>query len=252
MGGKVLNGSFQLAGQHFFGIDGGPIFKFTPAISLFVNADTEEEVDRLWSVLSPGGNVFMELQEYPWSKKFGWTTDKYGLSWQICLGPRAQKITPFLMFVGPNHGKAEEAIKFYTSLFPNSAIESIERWEAGQGPEVEGTVKRAVFTLFGNEYVAMESKQDHGFNFNEALSLLIDCQNQQEVDFFWEKLSANPTSEACGWLKDKYGVSWQVVPSIATRYMSDSNKERSGRVLQSLLSMKKIDIATLSKAFEGK
>jgi predicted 3-demethylubiquinone-9 3-methyltransferase (glyoxalase superfamily) len=251
MDGKVLNGSFHLGNQQFLGLDGGPIFKFTPAISLFVNCDTEQEVDHVWAKVSPGGNVFMELSEYPWSKKFGWTSDKYGLSWQVCLGPRKHKISPFMMFVGPNHGKAEEAIKFYTSLFPNSGITEIERWAAGNDPEVEGTIKRAVFQLCGNEYVAMESKHAHDFNFNEALSLMVDCADQAEIDFFWDKLSAHPESEQCGWVKDKYGVSWQIVPSDFLRCMKDPNPIKSRRAIDALMTMKKIDIADVKKAFES-
>lgn len=250
MDGKVLNGSFHLAGQQFLGLDGGPHFKFTPAISFFVNCDTEQEVDRTWDRLSKGGSVMMELQEYPFSKKFGWTSDKYGLSWQICLGPQKQKINPFMMFVGANHGKAEEAMKFYTSLFPNSTIGEILRWGPGEEPEVEGTIKRGTFEICGNEYIVIDSKIDHPFNFNEALSLLIDCKDQDEIDFYWDKLSAHPDCEQCGWVKDRYGVSWQIVPTEFTRCMKNRDQKKFLRVIESILTMKKINIATFVKAME--
>jgi len=257
MGGKVLTGSFHLSGQQFLCLDGGPMFKFNPSISFFVNCATEQEVDRTWAKLSEGGSVLMELKEYSFfklsafNKKFGWTSDKYGLNWQISLHPpRKQKITPFMMFVGPNHGKAEEAMKFYTSLFPNSEILDIQRWGA-EGPEAEGTIKHALFQICGNEYAVMESKQAHEHTFNEAISLTVDCKDQEEVDFFWSKLSAHPDSENCGWLKDKYGVSWQIIPTAFTRVMRDSDQSKSQRAMQAVMKMKKIDIATITKASEG-
>ena len=146
MEGKVITGVFELAGQRFMALDGGPVFKFTPATSFFVNCETEEEINRLWQRLSDGGTVLMEFQEYPFSKKFGWLNDKFGLSWQLSLGPRSQKITPFLMFVGEQHGKAEEAINFYTSLFDNSSIDNVLRYSVGEGGQA-GTVQHAIFHL---------------------------------------------------------------------------------------------------------
>jgi len=257
MGGKVLTGSFHLAGQQFLCLDGGPMFKFNPSISFFVNCATEQEGDRIWAKLSAGGSILMEFKEYPsfklaaFNKKFGWTSDKYGVNWQISVHPRKQKITPFMMFVGPNHGKAEEAIKFYTSLFPNSEIQEIQHWGAGEEPEVEGTIKHGRFQICGNEYAVMESKQPHEHNFNEAVSLTVDCKDQAEVDFFWSKLSAHPDSENCGWLKDKYGVSWQITPTAFTRVMRDSDQVKSQRVMQAVMKMKKFDIAAITSAFEG-
>jgi len=252
MGGRVLNGSFLLAGQRFLALDGGPMYKFTPTLSLFVHCDSEKEVDEVWSKLSNGGMVMMELGEYPWSKKYGWTADKFGLSWQVSLGSRPQKICPHFMFVGPNHGKCEEAVKLYTSLFPNSGVKSIARWEAGNSQEVAGTVKHMVFQLNGKEYSAMESKHEHPHNFTEAFSFLVDCKNQEEVDVLSNKLSSDPKFEQCGWLKDHYGVSWQIIPSTLTRYMGDSDPVRTSRVMEVFFKMKRIDIAVLTAAYEGK
>jgi predicted 3-demethylubiquinone-9 3-methyltransferase (glyoxalase superfamily) len=252
MEGKVITGVFELAGQQFMALDGGPAFKFTPAISFFVNCETEEEVDQLWEKFSDGGMALMPLQKYPFSEKFGWIMDKYGLTWQVNLGARSQKITPFLMFVGKQHGNAEEAINFYTSLFKNSSVERVERYGAGEGGGENGTVKHAVFQLNGQEFMAIDSNAAHPFTFTEAISLYVECESQEEVDYFWNKLSADPSSEQCGWLKDKYGVSWQIIPTALTQLMSDPDPEKSKRVMDAMLQMKKIDIAGLKKAYEAK
>jgi predicted 3-demethylubiquinone-9 3-methyltransferase (glyoxalase superfamily) len=252
MEGRVLNGTFELMGQQFFALDGGPIFKFTPAISFFVNGETEAEVDALWRELSNAGLVLMEFQRYSFSEKFGWLKDKYGVSWQINLGPREQKISPFLLFVGEQHGKAEEAINFYTSVFSNSSIENIQRYGAGEDEEeIPGTIEHAIFRLHGQEFMAMDSHRDHPFDFNEAISFYVECNSQAEVDFFWNKLSAEPASEQCGWLKDKYGVSWQIIPEALPRLMNDPDPKKSKRVMDVMLQMKKINVDALEKAYQG-
>lgn len=248
--GSVLTVSFELEGMHFTALNAGPEFSFTPAISFFVNCDTQEEVSALWEKLSEGGSVLMPLQQYPFSEKFGWVEDAYGVSWQLNLGNRPQKITPFLMFVGEQHGKAEEAMQYYTSLFEDSGITTIERYSAGED-EPEGTVKHAVFTLHGQEFMAMDSSMEHAFTFTEALSLYVDCKSQEEVDYLWEKLTEGGEEQPCGWLKDRFGVSWQIIPRALTEMMNDPDPEKSKRVTESMLQMKKIDVPTLERAYEG-
>ncbi len=252
MAGKVITAVFELAGQTFVALDGGPKFKFTPAASLMVNASSPEEVERIWDVLSPGGSVFMPLGEYPFSKKFGWLADKFGLSWQImAASPRKQKITPFLMFVGEQCGRAEEAIRFYQSLFANSAIEHIDHYTEADAGEKPGTVKHAVFQLNGQDFMAIDSGLDHQFNFTEAFSLYVECETQEEIDRLWNALSAVPEAEACGWLKDKFGVSWQITPRVLGDWMLDSDPEKAQRTMDAMLQMKKLDIAALERAHAG-
>jgi len=251
MQGKVLTGVFELNGQQFMALDGGPIFTFTPAISFFVNCETEEEIDELWKKLSENGKVLMELNKYPWSEKYGWTNDKYGVSWQLMLSHQKQHISPALLFTGDKYGKAEEAITFYTSLFPNSSVTAMQKRGPQQAEgEKEGTVEYAAFTLNGQEFHAMEGNQGHTFTFTEATSFLVNCETQEEIDHLWEKLSAVPESEQCGWLKDKYGVSWQIVPTVLNQYLSDPDQEKANRAMQAMLQMKKIDIAKLKAAYE--
>lgn len=245
--------SFELAGQSFMSISAGPLFKFTPAISFLVACKTKEEVDSLWKKLNEGGQALMPLDQYSFSERYGWTQDKYGLSWQIMYyqGEIKQKITPVLMFVGDVAGKAEEAMRFYTSLFKGSSIGEIMRYEKGKGPDPEGTVAYASFNLAGQEFGAMDSAQEHHFNFNEAISLMVHCKDQQEIDYYWEKMSAVPEAEQCGWLRDKFGVSWQITPASMEQMMADKDPERVARVTRAFLKMKKFDLAALERAYRG-
>ncbi|KKW20046.1 MAG: 3-demethylubiquinone-9 3-methyltransferase [Parcubacteria group bacterium GW2011_GWA2_51_10] len=255
--GSVMTIEFELAGQKFVGLNGGPIFKFTPAISFLVACDTREEVDTLWKKLSEGGSVLMELGEYPFSKRYTWLADKYGLSWQIMFAGEKeikQKITPTLMFVGAVAGQAEDAMSFYVSTFkdPGSKIGEIDRYGKGEEGDKEGTIRHASFELFGQEFGIMDSAHKHNFTFSEAISFSVDCKGQDEVDYFWKKLSAVPAAEQCGWLKDKFGLSWQIVPTILLKLLSDPDKEKAGRAMKAMLKMKKIEIAELEQAAEGR
>ncbi len=243
----VFTGSFTLNGQEFMSLNGGPIFSFTPAISFFVSCQTMAEIDHLWEKLSENGTVMMEFQKYPFSEKFGWLADKFGVSWQLNLAGRDQKIAPCLMFVGDKHGKSEEAMHYYTSIFSNSQILQLERYNEQDG-DTPGTVKHAKFILDGQEFAAMDSGFDHQFSFTPAISFFIKCETQEEVDYYWEKLLAGGEAEQCGWLKDKYGVSWQVVPDILSKLLSDPDEDKAGRVMKAMLKMVKLDIDQLKNA----
>ncbi|MBI3379133.1 VOC family protein [Candidatus Gottesmanbacteria bacterium] len=160
-----------------------------------------------------------------------------------------QKITPFLWF----DKEAEEAAKFYVSIFKNSKILNVSRYPK-EGFEVhhmpEGTAMTVEFILEGQKFLALNAGPV--FKFNEAISFVVDCQTQEEVDYFWNKLSAVKESGQCGWLKDKYGLSWQIIPKQLGEMLSDKDPQKAGRTMQAMLTMKKIDIAGLNKAYEGK
>jgi predicted 3-demethylubiquinone-9 3-methyltransferase (glyoxalase superfamily) len=160
-----------------------------------------------------------------------------------------QKITPFLWF----DKNAEEAINFYTSIFKNSQIVSINRYPEGytEGPMagMGGKVLTGVFELEGQKFMALDGGPI--FKFTEATSFYVECENQEEVDYYWEKLSAVPESEQCGWLKDKFGVSWQIIPRQLGELMSDPDEEKASRVMQAMLKMKKINIDELQEAYDG-
>jgi predicted 3-demethylubiquinone-9 3-methyltransferase (glyoxalase superfamily) len=246
--------SFKLYGQAFMAINAGPLFTFNPSISFLIACETKAEVEDLWGRLIGGGTPLMPLDAYPFSEKYGWLHDKFGLSWQIMYaGDREikQKITPTLMFVGDVCGKAEEAINFYASIFHDAKVGDIMRYGAGEEPDESGTVKHAAFTLEGQEFAAMDSARMHDFSFNEAISLLVTCDTQEEIDYYWEKLSALPEAEQCGWLKDKYGLSWQISPGMMDEMMNDTDEKRLARVTKAFLSMKKFDVAALQKAYKG-
>lgn len=251
MEGKVLTAVFSLGEQQFMALDGGPYFKLNPSVSFFVSCATEAEVDSLWHNLAEGGSVLMPLQAYPFSQKFGWIEDKYGLSWQLNLAQSQQKIAPFLLFVGPQHGRAEEAIHAYTALFANSEVDHLVHFGSDAAGEVEGTVQHAAFTLNGQAFMAMDSNLGHTFTFNEAISFYVSCATQAEVDYYWENLSADPAAEQCGWLKDKFGFSWQIIPAALPEMLDDPDPEKARRVMETLLQMKKIDIAALERAQRG-
>ncbi len=155
-----------------------------------------------------------------------------------------KKITTFLTF----KDQAEEAVKLYTSIFKNSRILSTSRYGEG-APGEKGTVMAANFELDGQEFVALNGGPS--FQFSQGFSLLVDCENQAEVDSYWEKLSAGGEPGACGWLTDRFGVSWQVIPRILTEMLSDKDPAKAGRVMNAMLQMKKIDVAQLEQAYEG-
>lgn len=243
--------SFELAGQKFMAISAGPLFKINPSISFFVWCESAEEVEALWQKLSDEGEALMPLDSYPFSKRYGWIQDKYGVSWQLTFvdEKHEQKITPCLMFADEQHGNAEEAIQMYTDIFPDGRIDAIERYTAEQGPE--GMVVHGRFTIGGLGMTAMDSHEPNGFTFNEAVSLMVYCEDQEEIDYYWEKLSAVPEAEQCGWLKDKYGVSWQIVPEAMDEMMRTGTPEQVKRVTEAFLKMKKFDLATLQEAYEN-
>jgi predicted 3-demethylubiquinone-9 3-methyltransferase (glyoxalase superfamily) len=248
--GTAMTVAFQIEGQVFTALNGGPAFKTSPAISFLVSCKTMEEIDELWKRIKVGGNILMEIDMYPFSERYGWVEDKFGVSWQLILAKESQKIAPCLMFAGEKQGKAEEAIHFYTSLFNHSGIERIERYSASEeGPT--GAIKYASFTLNGYQFRAMDSGREVPFRFNEAISFVVNCETQEEVDYYWERLSKDGDKKAqqCGWLKDRYDVSWQIVPLALMEMLSDPDPEKSRRVMQAMLKMKKIDIVGLKQAY---
>ena len=246
---------FDIGGFNFIGLNGGRVSTFTPSISFLAAFNAIEEVEATWANLITGGRALMELDKYPFSERYGWVEDKYGLSWQLMyMGGRKfqQKITPTLMYVGPQCGKAEAAVDFYTAVFNQAKKGEVTRYQEGEGPDAAGTVKHAAFILEGVEFAAMDSAYDHRFNFTEAISLLVRCHTQAEIDHCWERLTAEGGEGGqCGWLKDRYGVSWQVVPDVLNGMLRNPDKEKVARVTAAFLKMKKFDIEGLNKAFKG-
>lgn len=253
--------AFQLAGHSFMAISGGPFFKVDPSISFIINFDpsqdkqAREHLDELWKTLSDGGSALMPLGEYPFSKHYGWIQDKFGVSWQLMLtnpdGEKRPFICPALMFTRDVCGKAEEATDFYLSVFKNTRRGTLARYPDGAEPDKPGTVMFTDFQLEGQWFTAMDSAREHTFGFSEAISLLVRCKDQAEVDEYWEKLSAVPEAEQCGWAKDKYGLSWQIAPAVLDDMMRDGTPEQVDRVVKVLMPMKKLDLAAIEAAYKG-
>lgn len=260
--------SFEIWGHKFTAISAGPLFKFNPAISFMINFDplffkrssspqdeARRKLGEVWAKLVDHGEVLMPLDQYSFSERYGWVKDKFGVTWQLILGkpdgdPRPAVI-PSLMFVGDVAGKAEEAINFYGSVFKDSKMGLSYKYDANQKPNKEGTIMFADFMLEKQWFAAMDSAHEHDFGFNEAISFAVECKTQKEIDYYWDKLSAVRESEQCGWIKDKYGLSWQIVPEVMERMVHDDDPERVARVTQAFLQMKKFDLAELERAYAG-
>lgn len=252
--------TFEVMGYTIQAISAGPYFKITPAISFMINFDPSKNInastriDEVWAKLIEGGEVLMEFGKYPFSDKYGWVQDKYGVSWQLILtdpnGEVRPLVMPSLLFVGDVCGKAEEATDFYMSVFKESKRGQISKYPAGMEPNKEGDVMFTEVNLLGQWIVAMDGGLEHKFSFNEAVSFIVKCECQDEIDYYWDKLSAVPEAEQCGWLKDKYGISWQIVPTLMDEMMKNGTEDQIKRVTDAFLQMKKFDIETLNKAYE--
>jgi predicted 3-demethylubiquinone-9 3-methyltransferase (glyoxalase superfamily) len=241
---------FTVAGLLFTALDGGPHFKPNPSISFFLRVADEKEVDELYHALREGGQDLMPLDAYPWSPRYAWVMDRFGVSWQVMTAPGVTRssVTPSLMYTGARHGRAREAVEAYVAAFPDSRIDDIAHHDTA---ELEGTVKYAGFTLAGQPLVAMDGGPGHAFTFDEGVSLQVMCENQDEVDHFWRTLSEGGEEGPCGWLKDRFGVSWQVVPEAMSEWMTHPDEAARERAFQAMLGMKKLDVAELQRALRG-
>lgn len=257
--------AFELWGHKFMAISAGPLFRFNPSTSFMVNFDplrfetssspksaAREQLDAAWEQLSAGGTVLMPIGEYPFSERYGWIQDRYGLSWQLILtdpeGDPRPPIIPSLLFVGDNCGKAEAARDFYLSVFRNSAPGTLHRYGTGMEPDPPGNVMFTDFQLENCWFVAMDSAHAHNFGFNEAISFVVHCDDQDEIDYYWDQLSAVPDAEQCGWLKDRFGISWQIVPAALDEMMRNGTRDQIDRLTRAFLGMKKLDLAALQAA----
>lgn len=249
--GTVQTVSFTLDWMQFYAFDAGPVFQFNPSISFYVVFETIAEVNEVWSKLAEGGEVLMALDKYDWSEHYGWIKDRFGVSWQIMkdeLKNVGQPITPLIMFSGQVRGDAEEAIDLYMSIFYDSVIHGISRYgEADFGPH--GMIKHAQCRLMGQTFMMMDNGTDKDIPFNEAISFYVNCHDQKEVDYYWNKFTKEGTESQCGWLKDKYGVSWQIAPEFIMEKVENGEAERNKNMEEALYQMKKLDVAKLMEAY---
>lgn len=242
--------NFELFGQKFMGLNDGPMFKPNPSVSFFLISESDEEIDEWWAKLSKGGLIMMPLNKYEWAERYGFLQDQFGLSWQIMKTAYSnvnQHITPCFLFVGNNYGKAAAAVHFYTKIFPASSITGIKLYQEEEGERLAGKVKHSQFILDDLVFMAMDGFGPHEFAFNEGLSLVVECKDQATIDYYWHKLIEGGGEESmCGWLKDPFGISWQIIPANIDRLIMDP--EKGQRAMQALLKMRKIDIAAMENA----
>ncbi|HEX5153283.1 MAG TPA: VOC family protein [Parafilimonas sp.] len=238
-----------VAGQSITLLDGGPMYHPNPSISFYYICEKAAAFDRIWNAFSKEGIVMMPADKYPWAEKYGWITDKYGVSWQLSVGginDVGQKITPCMLFTGKQYGRVEEAIAHYASVFKNTHVDGMLRYGANELPDAEGKIKHAQISVNGNKFMLMESARNHNFSFSEGVSLTIHCETQEEIDYYWGRLTEGGEESMCGWLKDKFGVSWQIVPVMLSRIMSDPAK--AGKAAQAFMNMRKLNIEQIVQA----
>lgn len=230
-------------------MNGGPGGKPTPALSFYYLVETEEEFDNVYHQFSQDGKVYMPLGEYPWAKKFAWVEDKFGVSWQLALGKIAlvnQRATPFLTFTGENFGQGEKALNLYRSLFNDFHSDGVLKYDANMGEMYAGKIQHTQFRINETMVMLSENPELHTWEFTEGCSFMLLCDTQEEIDFFWNRLSEEGEEGRCGWLKDSFGVSWQIIPTILGSLMKDQSRIEA--VSNAFIKMKKIDIETLALA----
>lgn len=250
--GSVLTVEFEVGGQRMTALNGGSDvpFSINPSISFFIETDSAAEVDRIHAALADGGNTLMALDSYPWSERYAWVQDRYGVSWQIMATPvEGTRVVTSLLFSAEQQGRAEEAMEYYTKVFDNSSIEAVNRYSHDDGPE--GKIAHARLVLESTPFVAMDSGVEQPFTFSEALSLQVMCADQAEIDRLWGALTDGGRPSQCGWLADRFGVSWQIVPARMDEWMMTADTAARDRVFEALMPMIKIDIATLEAACRG-
>ena len=239
---------YQIFGRRFMNLNGGPGFNINPSISFFISMENEAKTQSFWEKLTVDGKILMPLNKYPWSDKYGWCADKYGVNWQLMLGHKSKsKLMPNMLFTGQQNGKANEAIQYYTNLFKGATVINVDTYKKGE-PDTEGNIKYAQFELNELSFGAMDSSAPHQFSFNEAVSFIITVDTQEEIDYYWNYLIQNGAPGKCGWLKDKFGISWQVVPTCLGKFMT--NPATAPKAAYAFLQMSKFIIADLEKAVE--
>ena len=251
--GTVQEGIFTLAGCQFHAFDAGPLFRFNPSVSFFTVLETEKEIDVIWDKLSAGGQILMPLKAYEWSDYYGWVSDRYGISWQLMkasLPEFGRRITPLLMFSGDQRGKAAEAINFYTRLFGGSGTDSLSRYGKDDAAP-EGMIKHGRFRLSGQHFMAMDNGTEQDIPFTEAISFFVHCRDQEQVDYFWDGFSDRGKESPCGWVKDPFGVSWQIVPDYLSEKLVEEGNGNTLALMKAMSRMKKLDVKALQAAYES-
>ncbi|CAM4322278.1 VOC family protein [Lacicoccus alkaliphilus] len=246
---------FEIMGYQFMAISAGPGVTKNPSISFMVLFTREERkaFEKIWETLAGEGKVLMPFGKYDFSDLYGWLEDGYGVSWQFYMADEepGSRVIPTMMFINANLGKAGEAMKFYMDIFRDAGMEDIHYYPGNDGPDSGQHVMHGQARLENLSFAFMDSAEDHAFDFSEGVSLIVKCDDQDEIDYYWNRLSHVPEAEVCGWLKDKYGVSWQIIPKVMDEMVENGSREQLQRVTEAFLKMKKFDVAELEAAYRN-
>jgi len=242
-GGKITSSDdgsvrFNLRGRSYTALNGGPQHQINESISFMVYCGTDKEIERINEALMEAGEALMEMGAYPWSRRYAWVKDKFGVSWQLDVDSinNKQDIVPSLMFVNDQKYEVKHAINYYHKIFPNCQLLMKSEFEPSMKMP-KGTLNFAQHKIDGNIFNFMSSHLETVWNISSGISFVIQCEDQQEIDHYWEELTRDGEANRCGWLKDKYGISWQVIPD----QLSDLLNKPEG--MSNFLQMTKIKIA---------
>lgn len=249
--GDLLTVDFEIGGLEFTALNGGPEFGVNPSISFFIEVRDASEVDRLAAILLDGGETLMPVDAYPWSERYGWVQDRFGVSWQImAAGDEALAIMPCLLFSGELAGRANDALEHYTDVF-SATTGYMGRYGPEDG-EREGWIGHATINLLGTRLALSDGDREHGHPFTEGVSLQVLCDTQEQIDHYWDALTADGGRESqCGWLVDRFGVSWQVSPADMAEWLASDDGEARARAFSAMLRMRRLDLSTLEAAYRG-
>lgn len=247
---------FHLAGFMFSSMSAGPYFKINGSISFMVACENAFEVDRLYDAFSESGKVIIPLESYPFSPRYAYVQDRFGVSWQLIQVENMlehPRIRPVLLFSGSVCGKADEAMAYYMKVFSDSKMGYVQHYEDGETTDPRGKISYGELTLLGTPLIFMDNDvvSDESDTFNEAISLIINCKHQGEMDDYWEQLSHDLDAEQCGWLKDQFGLSWQITTEELSIDMANASEEEMRRMTDALLPMKKLDMHIIKAAKKG-
>ncbi|NQN66948.1 VOC family protein [Streptococcus suis] len=235
---------FQLGDMTLAAISAGPYFKLNESMSLMVNVASKDEVTRLYQALSEGGRVLMPLGEYPFSPYYVWLEDRFGLSWQLSYAPDLDKPYQFdicLLFSQDQVGLAQPMLDYYKDKLPQASVGQLSYYGEGEAAVEAAKLNYAELLVAGQKMIVM----DHGYggeaSFNEAFSLMLYVDSQDELNFYYDLLSAVPEAEMCGWVKDQFGISWQIVPRILMEAYDTASPETVKAVNDAVLQMRRLD-----------
>ncbi|MDG3207085.1 VOC family protein [Streptococcus suis] len=239
---------FQLGDMTLAAISAGPYFTLNESMSLMVNVADKDEVTRLYQALSEGGRILMPLGEYPFSPYYVWLEDRFGLSWQLSYAPDLDKPYQFdicLLFSQEQVGLAQPMLDYYKDKLPQASVGQLSYYGEGEAAVEAAKLNYAELLVAGQKMIVM----DHGYggvaSFNEAFSFMVYVDSQEEAESWYEKVSAVPEAGICGWAKDQFGISWQIVPRILMEAYDTANPEKVKAVNAAVMTMKRLDIAAI-------